>query len=185
MAVRRTIDSLTAEVASSRGVSKDNAIRIALTEALAHSKEPEPDSNIDASADIIRKIVFRQICLASIAANGYTRSQMWEEMVSPIGFALFYLTVAFALQEVGVERFSLQAMVILLVPIGVALLYYYHSRTLNPRKREEEQRCEKLKKEIQSLGVCLPDNLEFLCDGTADDSSYIESLQEDEQQEAL
>lgn len=185
MAVRRTIESLGAEFAFSRGVSKDSAIRIALTEAIARSKEPEPDFNIEESTNTVRKIVFRQICLAGIGANGKTRSLMWKEMSTPIGFALFYLTVAFALQVVGVEHFSLQATVILVVPVSVAFLYYYRSRTLNQRKLEEEQRRETLTKEIQSLGVSLPDNLEFLCDGTADDLFYLESLQKDEQLEVV
>jgi hypothetical protein len=177
MAVRRTINSLAEEFAFSQGVSMDNAIRIALAEAIARSKEPEPDSDIEETASTIRKIVLNQICLASIEANGYTRHQMWEEMGTPIGFALFYLTVAFALQVVGVERFSVLAMVILVIPIGVALLYYYYTRTLNHRKREEEQRREKLKKEIQSLGMSLPDSLQFLCEDT-DDFFYNASLEE-------
>jgi hypothetical protein len=45
MAIRRTIDSLAEEFASLRNVSKDNALRIALIEAIArkeeHDFEPE------------------------------------------------------------------------------------------------------------------------------------------------
>lgn len=177
MATHRSIDSLVEEFASLRGVSKDSAIRIALTEAIA--RDEEPNSEINETASTIRKIVLNQICLARIGANGYTRAQMWEEMDTPIGFALFYLFVASGLQEVGVEHFSLQAMVILVVPMGVALLYYYYTRTLNKRKSEEEQRREKLEREIHILGGSLPDSLEFLCEGTADDFSYIVSLEEE------
>ena len=39
MATRRTIDSLVEEFASIRGVSNDNAIRIALMEAVARGRK--------------------------------------------------------------------------------------------------------------------------------------------------
>jgi hypothetical protein len=187
MAVRRaarTIDSLAEEFASSHGLSKDNAIHIALTEAIARSEEPGINSYKEKSARAVRKVVFRQICLASICANSETRSQMWKELRTTIGGGLFCLTVGFALQAVGVEQFSLEGMVILGVPASVALLYYY-SRTLSQRDREEKQRREILAKEIYGLGAVLPENLRFLCDGTADDLDFLVCLQKDEKQEPL
>jgi hypothetical protein len=171
---------LAADLASLRGVSKDAAIYVALSEAIARSEEPKPDSKTFNAAGLIRKIVFRQICLARIGANDETRSQMWKEMYTPVGFGLFYLAIAFGLQVIGVEHYSLQSMVILVVPAGVALLYYYHSRTLNQRKCEEKKSREILTEEIRRIGRGLPDNLGFLCDGAADNLIYLDSLQKDE-----
>jgi hypothetical protein len=48
MAVRRTIDPLTRQSAEMRGVSLDNAVRIALMEALAREQERAREDEEDA-----------------------------------------------------------------------------------------------------------------------------------------
>lgn len=59
MAVRRTLDSLVEKFASMRGVSNDNAIRIALMDAIAREEEPELEPEVwPVAREIMRRRVW-------------------------------------------------------------------------------------------------------------------------------
>lgn len=172
MAVRRTIDSLAKEYASLRGVSADNAVRIALAEAIQREDDSE-DPEIDKVARAVRAVVARQITIAHFRAEEDTRTRISETMVPPIVLGLLWLTGA------AFIRLRLQAVVLATVLIGAASIYYSY-RSLRKGKLEAERVRATLRSEITELGASLPGSLEFLVEGTAENDSFWLTQQDDD-----
>lgn len=70
MAVRRTVGSLAEELASLGGVSKNNAVRIALSEAIAREGGFESVPDLEGATSLVPAIVPRQVGLVETILSG-------------------------------------------------------------------------------------------------------------------
>jgi hypothetical protein len=155
MATRRTIDSLVEEFASMRGVSNDNAIRIALMEAIAREEEPELEPEV---WPVAKEIMMRRVWVAYMDGQDSGSSNVFNDIAS----ACFVLTpiLILGLFSRGVR----EGCVGLVIIVGVVSLYYYH-RSMEKSKEERSKGRVTINKDIVEMKNKLPDGLEFLADG--------------------
>jgi hypothetical protein len=152
MATRRTIDSLAEEFASIRGVDNDNAIRIALMEAIEREEEPDFDSEVISVAETIMK---RRVWIAYTEGRDSGSHQVREEMGIPcVGLMFFLIFGLFSpANRMGMLSFATFTSIILLG-------FYY--RSVEKSKKERSKYREMVNEEIAKMKDELPDALEFL-----------------------
>lgn len=148
MAVRRTIGSLTLEFAEMRGVSPDNAVRIALIEALEKEQERAKDEEEDAShASTVRAIDVRRLAIAGSLAEEAGLDRIGSETLPPMALAIVWLIAA------AFAAFVVRPL--LLAIIGIILLFllftYLTSRSVGKRRESGRQMREALSLEIEEL----------------------------------
>lgn len=88
MATRRTLDSLVEEFASMRGVSNDNAIRIALMDAIAREEEPELEPEV---WPVVRDIMKRRVWVAYMDGQDNGSKTVFEDIASACVILTFIL----------------------------------------------------------------------------------------------
>ena len=159
MAVRRSIDSLTRQFAEMRGVSLDNAVRIALIEALAREQETaQEDEEGESHESLIEAIDARRLAIAGSFAEEAGLDRIGSETLPPMGLAIVWLTAAIF------AAFFIRPL--LAAIIGIILLFavfaYLTSRSIDKRCESGRKMREALALEIKELGKRLPNRLTFL-----------------------
>jgi hypothetical protein len=166
MATRRTIDSLVEEFASIRGVSNDNAVRIALMEAIAREEEPEPEIS-----PVAKEIMMRRVWIAYMEGQDGGSHKVLEDMTVPCVFSTLVLILS--LFAPGV-RFGFVGVAII---VSTLSLYYFH-RSIEKSKDEHSKNREALYDDIAEMEKKVPSGLEFLADGPTYMDVIISSLEE-------
>ena len=155
MATRRTLDSLAEEFATMRGVSNDNAIRIALMEAIAREEEPELEPEV---WPVAREIMMRRVWVAYMDGQDSGSTKVFEDIAGPC--VILTLILILGLFSRGVRAGS----ILLVVIVGIVSLYYYW-RSIEKTKQERSRGRETINKGVAKMKHTLPDGLEFLADG--------------------
>lgn len=154
MATRRTIDSLVEEFASMRGVSNDNAIRIALMEAIEREEEEaEPDI-----PPVAKEIVMRRVWIAYTEGQDSGSGKVFEDMAGPCVMLTIFLILGLLAR--GVREGIIGVVVI----ASLVSLYYYH-RSAEKTKLEHAKSRKAINEDIARMKRNLPSGLRFLADG--------------------
>ena len=159
MAVRKTVDYLTQQFAETRGVSPDNAVRIALMEALAREQErAEEDEEVASHESLIEAIDARRLVIAGIFAEEAGLDRIGSEVLPPMALAIVWLVAAvFAAFFVRPLLFAMIGIILLFVVFA-----YLTSRSVEKRCESGRHMREALALEIKELGKRLPNRLSFL-----------------------
>jgi hypothetical protein len=165
MAVRRTIDSLVEDFASMRGVSKDNAVYIALTDAIAREEEPE-------FLPVAKEIVMRRVWIAYMDGQDNGSNKVFEEIaIACVMLTLFLILGLFAPgMRVGLIGF--------VIIVSVVSLYSYF-RITERRKEERSKSREAIINDIAEMKNDLPTGLEFLTGGPTYMDVFLSSFEEE------
>lgn len=159
MAVRKTIDHLTQQFAEIRGISPDNAVRVALMEALEREQESaELDEEVAAQESLIEAIDARRLVIAGIFAEEAGLDRIGSAVLPPFVFAIWWLVVA--VLSAFFVRPLLFAMIDMILLF--ALFAYLTSRSVKKRRESGRQMRKALTVEIRELAKKLPDRLSFL-----------------------
>lgn len=159
MATRQTIDFLTHQFAQMRGVSPDNAVRIALMEALEREQERAEEDEKDAShASTIERTDARRLAFAGScgAEQGLCR-------IGSDAFPPYYLIIMWLISAVFAPFVSRSLQFAYLFIVLFFLLFaYWPWRSVEKQREYGRQMRKSLGLGIEELGKGLPKRLVFL-----------------------
>jgi len=138
-----------------RGVSNDNALRIALIEAIAREEEPELVPEV---VPVARKIVMQRVWIASLDGQDSGSRMVFEETAAPCVILTLLLLLGLFFPGVRLGVMGLVTIVSIL-----SLYFYWRSGAKSTRARSKDR--ETINRDIAAMKNELPDGLEFLLGG--------------------
>ena len=169
MATRRTLDSLVEEFASMRGVSNDNAIRIALMDAIAREEEPDLEPEV---WPVVREIMRRRVWVAYMDGQNSGSKKVFDDIASACVILTLILILGLFFRG---ERGGSMLLVII---VGIVSLYSYW-RSIEKTKHERSRGREAINKGVAEMKTKLPDGLEFLADGPTYMEVFLTSFEQE------
>jgi hypothetical protein len=167
MAVRRSLTSLTEEFASMRGVSTDNAVRIALIEAISREEDSvatpgvsETSSIAPEAVPVAEEIVMRRVSIAYMDGQDNESRKIYENLVVLSFFLIPPLVWDLFISDRGLHF----AVLFPVIAIYIVLGYFYHRGVTESTKMRSKGR-EKINNDIAGMKSELPRGLEFLAHG--------------------
>lgn len=162
MAVRRSIDHLVQRFAEIRGVEPDQAVRIAVTEALEREQQGVEDpEEKESQAAIIEEIDAMRLAIAESSGEDQAAGKLWRDVWPPVVSIMFLILCDSFMDK------PLQASLIAIILICFVLLCFYWNSLIKQSKTRKEFR-KSLTLGIEELAKELPYELRFLANSAGE-----------------